>query len=197
MGWTSYHAENYNKRGDVDRKAECDKIWTQNESDEYPELKVLKSTVIGSVYYGAIAERRGGVTQKVFGVVTHTNVNSRDYYNFCYKDMDETCGPYDIKCPTTILDLLTPTVNQWANEWRQKCRDYAKQKSEGKTLDKLPVGTTIRFTRWDGVDYECVKMAPNYQFKRTWWYVPATNTYIPSRRIPKEFEVVEKEEAAV
>lgn len=198
MGWTSYHAEHYNSKGEVDRKAECDKLWTQREHDGYPELEVLRSTVVGAVYYGAVAKRRGGVTEKVFAVIVLTNINSRDYFNFSYKDFGESAGCGYNKCPASILDLLTPTDDEEAMNWRQECRDYLKKRSEGKTLDKLPVGTTIRFTRWDGTEYECVKMAPNYQFRKTWWYVPKTNTYIPSRRIPKEgFTIVEKEEFAV
>lgn len=43
-------------------------------------------------------------------------------FNFGYKDMVETMGPAECGCPKRILDLLTPTDNQWANEWRDACR---------------------------------------------------------------------------
>jgi len=48
MGWTSYHAEFYKNRT-VDRKKEMDKLWTQKESEKYPELNVLKSSIVGSI----------------------------------------------------------------------------------------------------------------------------------------------------
>lgn len=50
--------------------------------------------------------------------VTHT----RGYHGFCYKDMDETMGPNEAHCPAKILDLLTPTDNEYADEWRARCR---------------------------------------------------------------------------
>ena len=37
MGWTSYHAGFY-KNGVVDRKKEIDKMFTQDESEKYPEI---------------------------------------------------------------------------------------------------------------------------------------------------------------
>lgn len=37
MGWTEYHASFY-KNGKVDRKAECDNLWSK-------DCKVLKSTM--------------------------------------------------------------------------------------------------------------------------------------------------------
>jgi hypothetical protein len=46
--------------------------------------------------------------------------------------MDETCGPYEKKCPLSILNLLTPTDNEWANEWRKQCRAYNKQQQNQK-----------------------------------------------------------------
>jgi len=52
------------------------------------------------------------------------------YYNFGYKDMDESMGPNISNCPASILDLLTPVEDhpiseeskKWANEWRERCR---------------------------------------------------------------------------
>lgn len=42
--------------------------------------------------------------------------------SFGYKDMDETMGPFERNCPERILNLLTPTNNLNANEWRASCR---------------------------------------------------------------------------
>lgn len=41
--------------------------------------------------------------------------------NFCYKDMDESMGPYHTNCPERILKLLTSTEHEYAIEWRQRC----------------------------------------------------------------------------
>lgn len=42
-------------------------------------------------------------------------------HNFGYKDIDEDMGPYEDQCPERILELLTPTENPRAIEWRGKC----------------------------------------------------------------------------
>jgi len=190
MGWTSYHAEYY-KNGKVDRKKEMDSMWNQSEHDGYPELTVLKSSMVGSTYYAAIKKRKAGEKEEVFAVICLTSIDNHDYCNFSYKDMDETSGPYECKCPMSILKLLTPTESEWANNWRKKCREYNEKKKSGMTIATLPVGTKIRFTRWDGKVIELEKRAPAYQFKRAWWYVPESNTYCPAKRIPEIFEVIE------
>jgi len=52
-------------------------------------------------------------------VLTH---RSGGYHNFAYKEMGETMGPAEDDAPAAVLDALTPTDNQWANEWRGRCR---------------------------------------------------------------------------
>lgn len=106
MGWTSYHAKFY-KNGTVDRKKEIDKLWTQQESEKYPELNVLKSRMVDSTYYAAIEEKENGVTKQVFAVVVLTSINMKDYFNFSYKDMCESAGPYCYDCPR-VIGILMP-----------------------------------------------------------------------------------------
>ena len=191
MGWTGIHAIHYSN-GKIDRKAEMDERWTQTEHNGYPELTVLKSSMVGSVYYAAIQIKRNGIVESVFGTTALTHVDSKDYFNFAYKDIDESMGPYESNCPKGILDLLTPTDNEYANAWRERCRQNMQKKKDKKTKATLPVGTVIRFTRWDGKTYELEKMAPNYQFCRAWWYHAETNTYYPAKKIPEEFEIIER-----
>ena len=42
-------------------------------------------------------------------------------YDICYRIDPESFDPIDKNCPKRILDKLTPTDNEWANEWRQEC----------------------------------------------------------------------------
>lgn len=128
MGWTSYQAK-YFKNGRIDRKKECDETWACEKNFE-----VVKSRLIGSVWYAAVKEKESG---KVFAVIFLTSV---DGYEFCYKDMTENAGPYNYDCPESILKLLSPTDNEYALEWRQKCRKKAEQKRK---LEHLPIGTKI------------------------------------------------------
>ena len=129
MGWTEYHAEHY-KKGKVDRKAELDPMYTQEEHDvlldgktvHYPEYKVLKSAMVGSTYYAAvqITNTVEGFS-KVRAAVVLTSVDSKRYCNFAYKDMSEDMGPYCYDCPVSILKLLTETDDEVALDWRAKC----------------------------------------------------------------------------
>lgn len=160
MGWTSSHAVYYKPDGQVDRKAECDAYFEEGLNRGY--YKVLKSAMVGTVYYAAVKqlsrysskeenkmEKIPEKDQKIFGVVFLTSVNQKDYYNFSYKDIDENMGPAEDLCPTSILNLLSNTDNEYAIEWREKCRKNAeKQATKRKAkriLDELPVSSQITF----------------------------------------------------
>jgi len=47
---------------------------------------------------------------------------ARNGENFGYKDLSENMGPCECRCPASVLDLLGPTENAYALEWRQACR---------------------------------------------------------------------------
>lgn len=99
---------------------------------------VLKSAMVGSVYYAAI---RNNQTGEVWAAVCLTT-NSKKDAEFCYKDMDETAGPVESKCPAGILNLLTPTNNEYALKWRDRCRENLSGK--GKTV--FEIGQQFFFT---------------------------------------------------
>lgn len=130
MGWYSEHATWY-KKGTVDRQAECDTHFAKG-------CTVLKSAMVGSTYYAAVQINESG---KVIAAVNLTSVNSKDYFNFSYKPLDETMGPTEAKCPVSILKLLTETDSEFALGWRKRCYKYHEQKRE---LSKLPFGSLIR-----------------------------------------------------
>jgi hypothetical protein len=157
MGWTSYRATYY-KKGKIDRKAECDAYFMEGLNKGY--FNVLKSSMVGSTYYAAVqgTKRRVGKDENgvyiyepipenertTFGVVFLTSTDSKDYFNFSYKDMDESMGPGYCDCPKGILDLLSPTDNQYANDWRKACYENIAKKNNPNGLSKLPVGTIIK-----------------------------------------------------
>jgi hypothetical protein len=136
MGWLFYNSTNLLPNGEVERKKEIDEGF----SDGYT---VLKSSIVGTVYYGAI---KNNTTGDVFGYVCLTSSDKRRGYNFGYKSMDETCGPNESKCPLSILKLLTPTDSKWANEWRERCRNYHEQKKSPTAYKNLPIGTKVIWT---------------------------------------------------
>ena len=49
------------------------------------------------------------------------SVAPSSYYNFTYKDMDETMGPGAVHAPRRVLEALTPTDHEYANQWRTAC----------------------------------------------------------------------------
>lgn len=204
MGWTSYHVEPTYKKGKpfIDRKAECDGLfcsdaisWETNAV--VGKYEVLKSSMVGSTYYAAVkktifATETEPESVKVFAAVVLTAVDNKDYYNFAYKDMDETVGPGEDNCPKGILDLLTPTDYEYAKEWRKRCYENLKKKHDPNALGNLPVGSMIKYKRWDGVEVTLYKHPAAYQFKRPFWMLENGNGYIAVKHIPSNYVVVKK-----
>ena len=203
MGWTWQHATHY-KNGKVDRKAECDAYF--NEGLNAGWYHIEKSALVGTVYYAAIRQLRRFVPgtngketetipeseQTVFGIVFLTGTNIKDYFNFGYKDMDESMHPYYYDCPAGILKLLSPTDSASANEWRENCRQRAAQKKADKknpdSLENLPIGTVIRVR-----DKELVKTAPMAQFKTPFWMRTDAYLYHSKKEIKRcGYEIVSR-----
>jgi len=124
MGWTYLHTDDTSSKW---RKQYIDSHWTGDRKDKdgnvFATLKVLKSSMVGSTYYSAV-EVVKPEERYVFAVVYLTNIARNDWHNFGYKDMDETYGPCECKCPKGILELLTPTDNETANNWRKRVQEY-------------------------------------------------------------------------
>lgn len=197
MGWTSYHAEHY-RNGKIDRKAECDAYFMEGLNAGY--FRVEKSAMIGSTYYAAVTpliSNDGKIPEAdrwTYAVVFLTSTDMKEYYNFSYKDMDETMMPYCFDCPRSILALLSPTENKYALEWREKCREKRREKAEakksGNSLANLPVGAVIEFEDFNGTTRQYVKHSPAYQFKTPFWFDPALHQYLPRTRIPENYRIV-------
>lgn len=196
MGWCSYVATHY-KNGKVDRKAEMDKQYTQEEHDSsfdgeiihYPKMEVLKSSMIGSTYYAAvhITNLQNGY-EHTCAVICLTSTKWNGGMNFGYKNMDETCNPGYYDCPKGILDLLSPTDNEYALEWRRLCHE--KRTNKKPTLASLPVGTRIKYTDWNKKEVELYKHPAGYQFKRPFWMLVDGSGYISTKYIPESYEVI-------
>jgi hypothetical protein len=198
MGWTSYHATHY-KKGNIDRKAECDAYWEEGLNRGH--FEVVKSTIKGSVYYAAVKPLKKCIgknekgeyqytdiplsEQKIFGVVFLTSTDSKDYYNFSYKDMDETVGPYYYDCPKSILDILSPTDNEHAIKWREKCYEQIKKNKDPDALNNLPEDTIIEVIMpWETKYYkegDIVQLQKIKWGKRFKWFVKNRSVYFTQR----------------
>lgn len=133
MGWTYSHRE----------KGMTTEEYMQR---EYSSIKILESRMKNGVLYAAACNPQVD-PEEVFALVILTDWAS-GYYNFGYKDMDETCGPCEDDCPAKILDMLTPTEHEFALAWRERCRaKIAKLASKPKVKpgDKVKFAETIEF----------------------------------------------------
>lgn len=192
MGWTEYTATHYYDNGTINRKAECDAYFMEGLNRGF--YKVEKSTLIGSIYYAAVRQLETFIgddrvpipihEQRVFGYVMRTGV-TKD--RFAYKPMSETMGPCYYDCPPSILSLLSPTDNEYAKNWREKCL----LKAEIPKLGKLPIGTEIE-CEINGKKYTLIKHRAGYQFKKPFWMVKDEGTYIQKKRIPSDFVIVKQ-----
>jgi hypothetical protein len=57
-------------------------------------------------------------------VLVRYNKRAKDGMVFGTKDITEHMDPCEATCPTSILDLLSPTDNAHARDWRNRCRAY-------------------------------------------------------------------------
>ena len=202
MGWAETRAMHRKANGQADVKAELDAIYTW--SNNVRTSKVLKSQIVRgefhkSVYYAAVecreqpyhaAMRNDGTDgREVYCVVVLIEDATEREFDFMYKDMDEFAGPVEQHCPASILDLLTKTDHEWANEWRKACRKNAEDKAFRAKLARLPIGTEIEWQLDDdeqisignpGDRYTLVREQVGKQ-KRWMLYYPGGRGYVPPK----------------
>lgn len=143
MGWiTCYSASHFKSSGKygfvVDRKKECDDLLTMKTKTAIGETisrRVIKSVMVGSVYYAAVKKNE----TKVFAVIIKTCGKGQDGTLWGYKAMDETMGPYEDKCPASILALLTYTNDPLAIKWRARCQANILNAANKRKYGALPI----------------------------------------------------------
>lgn len=188
MGWTHFHF-NGTIQEFIEKEFMREPSWGE----------IIDHSKVGNTLYLALklgpkhGEREGLVTALVILLR-----KSRDYYNFGYKDMSESCGPVESKCPKRIINLLSPldklyepgsSSYEWAKAWRERCMNQkAGKKVEEGTVIKLP--NPIRFNN-GGMFSTFRKMRRNRWMAMI---VGRDNELIPSclvsMRVPPEFEIM-------
>ncbi|MBE6526342.1 MAG: hypothetical protein E7Z63_01020 [Thermoplasmata archaeon] len=83
----------------------------------------IRDTIKGNVYYGVYDNGK-----TVFALVVLIQTDPNIVY---LKFMDETMGPPCYDMPVSYLDLLSPTTNELALEWRRTVRDFAPVRKGG------------------------------------------------------------------
>lgn len=136
MGSTSYNVDLSRKTAD---------ILADDLNEKY---EVVDSSTKSGVCYLAVRDKTDGLVSAVVVLFRRT---PKDYYNFWCKWIDEGMGPGEADCPDRILDKLSPTTSEWANEWRSNCRASNVRANAAK---KIEPGTVLEFppmTFSDGV----------------------------------------------
>ena len=79
---------------------------------------VAQGTAVGDsdyrwVHYAAVREDDGSV-------VAYVTPFTQEEGGVLYKTFTERSGPYFYTAPANVMAALTPTDNEWANEWRAR-----------------------------------------------------------------------------
>lgn len=115
MGWTGTHREKGLSHLDFFR-------------EEFGSNSVVAASSVGSTVYLAYQYTRDGKPTDIGALVVLTRWERDDWHNFWYKDMSESSGPYNAKCPEQILNMLSPTNCEYSLEWRDRCRKYNEER---------------------------------------------------------------------
>lgn len=91
-----------------------------------------------STYYAAVHDG----DESVFALVVLLDKSERG--RIAYKDLPESVGPWEDEAPEKVLNALSPTDNEYALEWRQRCRDNLNAASAlRERVDALTEGVVI------------------------------------------------------
>jgi hypothetical protein len=120
MGWTAGHLE---------------ASFSALAAIEFDLGSDLAARVIDTVRYGTViyAAVRSRDQKDVFALVLLAERQGGVLYT---KPISEDMGPAEDRCPSRILDLLTAPSNEYARQWRQRCRARAAKPSplKGQTV---------------------------------------------------------------
>lgn len=72
MGWTWQKASHYYPNGNIDRKAECDAYFTEGLNEG--QYEILKSTMVGGVYYAAVKKLKQYCSENADGKSQFTDL---------------------------------------------------------------------------------------------------------------------------
>lgn len=141
MGWTGTMLD-HNRRVTAEEAIEA-----ELGRDILP--RVIAHAKKGGVVYAAVRDRTDPA--QVWGLVLLVTTGKSHWgegRELTTKAMDETMGPGEDECPARILDLLTPTDSECANQWRERCRENLRKRAEArKNATAVKAGTRIKLAQ--------------------------------------------------
>jgi hypothetical protein len=144
--------------------------WTGYVNDTRKSVDIVREELIGSGTRHRVIAHSGKYwviedieTNERFATIALVEKRNGDTY---VKIVEESMGPFEVKCPLRFLDLLSPTDNEYALEWRQAVRDYHAQKA---SQPALKIGDTIEFDNplefTNGAKYQRLTYVGGYKFR--------------------------------
>ncbi len=137
MGWT------FTYKGSRSVKEFFEQEFNYNDPDTGRSGKILAFSSTWTTAYMAFEIKTPEKREVVALVCLLRHVpRASDGFTFGYKDMTESMGPCEARCPKTILDLLTPTTSEYAIAWRARCQERIDKR---KNAPKVHKGDLIKF----------------------------------------------------
>lgn len=62
--------------------------------------------------------------------------NTDNLHAWGVKEMDETCGPCEVNCPESYLDLVPLQDVGYAKQWRERVKEYHIRRRVGRAMKK-------------------------------------------------------------
>ncbi len=127
----------------LERRVNCD--------TDLERRTIIAMSLICGVIYAAV--RRIDKTTGVLNVIARLYVieqypRLKNRYEFSYKEVAEEMGPFHSRCPTRILDLLTPTTDEAALRWRSQCREQNAWRVDRRAhLKAISAGALLKFPK--------------------------------------------------
>ncbi len=160
MGWLINH-RGLGPHETVDSRMREELSWSDHDARSGDKHTIIASATVGSTWYAALEIVRASGERSVVALVCLTTRRG----GFGYKDMDETMGPNECSCPARILDLLTETDSEYAIEWRKRCRDAGKAKSDARQAmpkpgDRIVFNAPLNYRSFEDADFTVVPTPP-------------------------------------
>lgn len=167
MGWTGLMMQEAPTQKEKREILDSEFTWFNEKKQQGG--RIIKSTMVNSVYYGAYEfyKKQGDEIYDNHTTAIVCLTSFRDH-EFMFKDMSEDMGPYEYNCPFSILQKLSPISTDgigdiWAKEWRNKCLETIYLKEILQRHDKIKI-------KFDGKEVELVKVQNSRFFKgKPYW----------------------------
>lgn len=155
MGWMVYHTERREMIADILRNLTFERNGHR--------MHVVAHCLTGNTLWAVCEHQKpelGDQPAESYRFIAVYLIRRYAAGEWGYKDMDEDCGPNEVNCPESYLDLAPATehLGEYSRKWRERVRQHWAEKRGGRAFartlkpgDKFAwAGRTITFERHAG-----------------------------------------------